>query len=78
MDRLLSRERQPRVRHAAAHRRSRAYCDLGDFAYSRRDWKSARELYLRGWRTSTPREFARLMVALLPLVKLGGSSLFAL
>jgi hypothetical protein len=66
---------QPCVRRAAVHRRSRAYCDLGDFASGR---KSARELYLRGWRTSTPREFALLMVALLPLVKLGGPSLLAL
>jgi len=64
MTRLLSRQPQESVKRAAVHTRAKAFCDLGNIAYSRRDLKSARSLYLKGLRAAGRGELRRTVVSL--------------
>ena len=64
MDRLLSRQPQAAVKRAAVHARAKAFCDLGNIAYSRRDLRSARDHYLKGLRAAGRGELRRTLVTL--------------
>ncbi|HEX5108256.1 MAG TPA: glycosyltransferase [Vicinamibacterales bacterium] len=64
MDRLLSRQPQAAVKRAAVLARAKAFCDLGNIAYSRRDLRSARSLYFKGLRAAGRGELRRIVFAL--------------
>ena len=64
MTRLLSRQPQESVKRAAVQTRAKAFCDLANIAYSRRDLKSARSLYLKGLRAAGRGDLRRTLIAL--------------
>jgi glycosyltransferase involved in cell wall biosynthesis len=66
MGRVLARERRKSIKQAVVRRRARAFCDLGNLAYARRDLPAARRLYTEGLRGARLGDLRRMAVSFVP------------